>query len=71
MGGEDDIVHKQQRIVRIDRLLRLHADEPLDRVLRQHPRASEQELPLEQGAIERATSQPNYRADPGSDRTWR
>jgi len=31
--------------------------EPLDRLRRRHPRASEQELPLEQCAIERATAE--------------
>ena len=52
--GAEPIQARPQRDVGISRHLRLHADEPFDRVERVDPAPSEQHLAFEQRAVERA-----------------
>ena len=55
--GTEAIQSRPERDVRIPRLLRLHADQPLDRLEDGHPAPAQQHLPFEQGAVQRAVAE--------------
>jgi hypothetical protein len=55
--GPEPLEPRPQSRVRVERHLRLQADEVLDRVERRQRVASQQELALERGSVERATAE--------------
>jgi hypothetical protein len=55
--GSEPIEPRPQRGVRVQRQLRLEADEVLDRIESGHVRAPEQQLALERGPVQRPPTQ--------------